>query len=84
LSDTDRAVFTVQVKVIGRFRQLVGQPHFAFEVQEGDTVQALIDKLDLPSDAPDLWVLVDHVPATRDHLLAPDKVVTFFQPIAGG
>ncbi len=84
MADTDRAVFTVQVKVIGRFRQLVCQPHFAFEVQEGDTVPALIDKLDLPGDAPDLWVLVDHVPATRDHLLTPDTVVMFFQPIAGG
>ena len=84
MADTDRTVFTVQIKVVGRFRQLVEQPNFACEGQEGNTVQTLIDKLNLPGDAPDLWVLVDHVPAARDHPLAPSAVVTFFQPIAGG
>jgi molybdopterin converting factor small subunit len=84
LTGTDSAVFTIEVKVTGRFRQLVSQPHFPFEVRGGDTVQTLIGQLGLPSDAPDLWVLVDHVPARRDHSLKPGEVVTFFQPIAGG
>ena len=74
----------VEVKVVGRFRQLVGQPHLTVEVREGDTVQTLIDRLGLPGDAPDLWVLVDYVPAKRDRSLRPGEVVTFFQPIGGG
>jgi molybdopterin converting factor small subunit len=75
---------TVEVKVVGRFRQLVDQPQFTVEVREGETVQTLIDRLGLPGDAPDLWVLVDHVPAERDHPLRSEDIVVFFQPIAGG
>ena len=44
----------------------------------------LIDWLGLPGDAPDLWVLVDHVPAERDRSLKAGELVMFFQPIAGG
>jgi molybdopterin converting factor small subunit len=74
---------SVEVKVVGRFRQLVGGPQFTVEVRGGDTVQTLIDRLGLPSAAPDLWVLVDHVPVDRDHPLKSGDVVVFFQPIAG-
>jgi hypothetical protein len=44
----------------------------------------LIDWLGLPTDAPDLWVLVDYVPAERDRSLKAGELVMFFQPIAGG
>lgn len=84
MARTDPVAFSVEVKVIGRFRQFVGQPHFTVEIQEGDTVQMLIDWLGLPGDAPDLWVLVDHVPAERDRSLKAGELVMFFQPIAGG
>jgi hypothetical protein len=47
-------------------------------------VQMLIDWPGLPGDAPDLWVLVDHVPAERGRSLKPGELVMFLQPIAGG
>ena len=75
---------SVELRVLGRFRRFVARPHMTVEIREGDTVQTLIDRLGLPGDAPDLWVLVDHVPAKRDHPLKADQVVTLFQPIAGG
>jgi hypothetical protein len=44
----------------------------------------LIDWLGLPGDAPDPWVLVDHVPAERDRSPKAGQLVMFFQSIAGG
>ena len=75
---------SVELGVGGRFSQYVARPHMTVEIREGDTVQTLIDRLGLPGDAPDLWVLVDHVPAKRNHPLKAGEVVTLFQPIAGG
>jgi molybdopterin converting factor small subunit len=74
----------VEIKVHGRFRQLVDRFQFTSEIDQGDTVRTLINRLGLPDDAPDLWVLVDHVPAERDRPLRPGELVTFFQPVAGG
>ncbi len=75
---------TVEIKVYGRFRQFANRPQFEFEIHKGDTVQMLIDKLGLPGSAPDLWVMVNHIPAERDRPLQPGESITFFQPVAGG
>ena len=75
---------TVEIKVHGRFRELFDQVQFRYEIQRGETVQTLLDKLGLPGQAPDLWVLVDHIPTGRDRALKPGDRVVIFQPVAGG
>ena len=75
---------TVEIKVHGRFRELFESVQFSHKIQAGETVRSLIGKLGLPNEAPDLWVLVDHVPAERDQVLEPGNLVVFFQPVAGG
>jgi molybdopterin converting factor small subunit len=75
---------TVEIKVHGRFRELFDKVQFSYLIRPGETVETLIEKLGLPSEAPDLWVLVDHIPAERDHVLKPGDLVIFFQPVAGG
>ncbi len=75
---------TVEVKVHGRFRELFDDLQFSVQVRPGDTVETLIEKLGLPGEAPDLWVLVDHIPAERDQALKYGDRVVFFQPVAGG
>ena len=74
----------VEVRVHGRFRQLFERHQFDYEIHPGDTVQVLLERLGLPGEAPDLWVLVNQIPAERDHPLRPGEQVVFFQPVAGG
>ncbi len=74
----------MEVRIYGRFRELVDRPRLTLDVTHGETIQALIDRLGLPGEAPDLWACVNHVPAQRDHQLEPGEQIMLFQPVAGG
>ena len=77
----------VQVKLFGEFCRYVpkgiSSPTFRFEVQEGSSLEALLDSLGIPPEVPKTLVH-NHRAGKTDTLLREDDIVAVFPPVAGG
>jgi molybdopterin converting factor small subunit len=74
----------VQVKLYATFRQyLGGRPSAAVEIEPGETVGEVLERLGVPSEQARL-VFVDAKAAALDHPLQGGEQLAVFPAIAGG
>jgi molybdopterin converting factor small subunit len=77
----------VQVKLFGEFRKHMpansSSAAFGVDVDDGTSVQALLDTLGIPSDAPKTLVH-NHRAGRLDAILLDADTLAVFPPVAGG
>ena len=77
----------VQVKLFGEFRKHMpangSSPAFGVDVAEGTSVQALLDTLGIPPEAPKTLVH-NHRAGRSDTILVDGDILAVFPPVAGG
>lgn len=76
----------IEIRLFGHLREYLPDPKSSeaqVEVEEGQTVGALLDRLGIPPQDPKI-ILVNGVHARKETLLNHGDRVSVFPPVAGG